>query len=255
MKLIDTHAHLYATEFTEDLEDVIERAKQNNIYKVLLPNIDEKSIEPLKSLIQKDSDFFVPMMGLHPTSVKSNYKKILLSIKNELQTGKYIAVGEIGIDLYWDKTFIKEQTVAFHTQIEYALEYNLPIAVHARDSFSEILEILETYKNTSLQGVLHSFTGTTEEAKQAIDLGFYIGVGGITTFKNSGLGRIIANQPLNKLILETDSPYLAPTPLRGKRNESAFLIHIAHNLAKLKNTTIEEISNATTQNAKNLFKL
>jgi TatD DNase family protein len=255
MGYIDTHAHLYASEFNEDIVEVINRALENNVEKILLPNIDLESILPLKSLVELQPNLFFPMMGLHPTSVNENYEHDLTIIKEELDTGKYIAVGEIGIDLYWDKTFAVQQEQAFIQQIEMALKLNLPIVVHARESFTEILEILKKYKSTTLKGVLHSFTGTKKQANEAIALGFYIGVGGISTFKNAGIGEIVKDLPLEKLILETDSPYLAPTPHRGKRNESSFLLHIAQKLATLKGTTPETIQSVTTHNANELFQL
>ncbi|MDA3866255.1 MAG: TatD family hydrolase [Salinivirgaceae bacterium] len=255
MGYIDTHAHLYASEFNEDIVEVINRALENNVEKILLPNIDLESILPLKSLVELQPNLFFPMMGLHPTSVNENYEHDLTIIKEELDTGKYIAVGEIGIDLYWDKTFAVQQEQAFIQQIEMALKLNLPIVVHARESFTEILEILKKYKSTTLKGVLHSFTGTKKQANEAIALGFYIGVGGISTFKNAGIGEIVKDLPLEKLILETDSPYLAPTPHRGKRNESSFLVHIAQKLATLKGTTPETIQSVTTHNANELFQL
>lgn len=255
MELIDTHSHLYLEEFNEDIVEVVQRAKEAGLTNILLPNIDKYSLQSLLSLCNNFPDFFLPMIGLHPTSVKEDFKSQLELVEKELQTGKYIAVGEIGIDLYWDKTFKEQQVDAFKHQIELALTYDLPIVVHARDSFDEIFQVLNLYENKGLTGVMHSFTGTSEHARKAIDMGFYIGVGGISTFKNADVGRIIAEQPLEKLLLETDSPYLAPTPKRGKRNESSFLIHIASHLAKLKGTNIDEISSVTTQNAKELFKL
>lgn len=253
MTFTDTHAHLYSPEFTDDIDNVVNRAIAAGVHKILLPNIDEESIAQLQNLTKQYPEVFSPMMGLHPTSVKANYKNILSQIKKELETGHYIAVGEIGIDLYWDKTFATEQTDAFHAQIKMALDYNLPIVVHARDSFNEIFEVLNDYTQTNLKGVFHSFTGTTTDAEKIIDMGFYIGVGGISTFKNSKLQEIIAKIPLDKILLETDSPYLAPTPHRGKRNESSFIPHIALNLAQLKKTTLAEVALRTTQNAKNLF--
>ncbi len=255
MSFIDTHSHLYLPEFADDIDAVVKRALQNDVRTILLPNIDSDSIDPLKKLCSKYPDVFKPMMGLHPTSVEPDFREQIGNIQEELSTGNYIAIGEIGIDLYWDKTFYKEQVQAFEMQIDIALQNDLPIVVHARDSFSEILDVLEKYKNSGLRGVLHSFTGTREHAERALKLDFYLGVGGISTFKNAGIGEIIADQPLEKLILETDSPYLAPTPMRGKRNESAYIPYIAKKLAENKNLTVEAVKQATTINAKNLFKL
>lgn len=255
MTFIDTHSHLYLDEFHEDITEVVQRAKDAGLSNILLPNIDQDSLQPLKKLCNQYPGFFQPMIGLHPTSVKEDYEKQLKMVQNELNSNKYIAIGEIGIDLYWDKTFKKQQIHAFEHQIELALQYELPIVVHARDSFDEIFEVLKNYKNKRLTGVMHSFTGTIEHAREALDMGFYIGVGGISTFKNSEVGRIIAEQPMEKLLLETDSPYLAPTPKRGKRNESSFIVHIANHLANLKGMNVDEVSAITTKNAKELFNL
>lgn len=255
MKFIDTHAHLYSSEFSDDIDNVVTKAITAGVNEILLPNIDDESIIPLKNLTHKYPQIFKPMMGLHPTSVKDNYKTVLQRIKEELEKGQYIAVGEIGIDLYWDKTFFKQQTDAFHAQIRMALEHDLPIVIHARDSFAEIFDVLHNYKQTKLKGVFHSFTGTASDAEKIINMGFYVGIGGISTFKNSKLQKIITQIPLNKILLETDSPYLAPTPHRGKRNESAFIPDIAINLCKLKGITLKDVANQTTQNAKNLFKI
>jgi len=255
MTLIDTHSHLYLEEFKDYISDVVQRARENDLQKILLPNIDKDSLQSMNDLCSQYSDFFLPMIGLHPTSVKEDYKEQLELVAKECKTQKYIAIGEIGIDLYWDKTFKIQQIEALKFQIELALEYDLPIVVHARDSFDEIYEVLEDYRNRNLKGVMHSFTGTEAHAKKALEFGFYLGVGGISTFKNSDVGRIIAEQPIEKLLLETDSPYLAPTPKRGKRNESSFIVHIANHLANMKGLSTEEVGHLTTQNAKDLFKI
>lgn len=255
MSLIDTHAHLYLPEFNDDIDDVMQRARENGIEKILLPNIDSESIEPLLNLVSKYPREFQPMMGLHPTSVKANYESELAIVADKLQHGKFCAIGEIGIDLYWDKTYYNEQVKAFKSQIEMALQHDLPIVVHARDSFDEILKVLTEYKNSNLKGVLHSFTGSEKHAEQAIAMGFFLGVGGISTFKNSDVGEIIARQPIEKLILETDSPYLAPTPKRGKRNESAYVRYVAEKLAMNRQMDVSEIEQITTANARKLFKL
>jgi TatD DNase family protein len=255
MSFIDTHSHLYLEEFNSDIEQVVHRAKDAGLSNILLPNIDKDSLQPLNSLCEKYPGFFLPMIGLHPTSVKEDYKEELQIVDDEVKKGKYIAIGEIGIDLYWDKTYKIQQIHAFEHQIELALKYKLPIVVHARESFDEIFDVLKNYKNKGLTGVMHSFTGTEDDAKKALDMGFYIGVGGISTFKNSEVGRIIAAQPLDKLLLETDSPYLAPTPKRGKRNESSYIVHIAEHLANSKGVDVDEIATITTKNAKELFKI
>lgn len=255
MPLIDTHAHLYLPEFSNDIHDVVARASRNSVEKILLPNIDRHSVDDLMNLCKAFPDICIPMTGLHPTSVNEHYPEDIEFFEHELAQNNYIAVGEIGIDLYWDKTYYKEQLDAFKMQLNIALKNNLPVVIHARNSFDEILNVLDQYKQTGLTGVLHSFTGTFHQAEHALNLGFCLGVGGISTFKNAGVGEVIAAQPLERLILETDSPYLAPVPYRGKRNESAYVKHIATHLAKLKNVTVAEIENITTANAQKLFNL
>jgi TatD DNase family protein len=255
MKLIDTHSHIYSDEFKDDIEEIISNCKDVNIQKILLPNIDSKSIPKMNRLVQAFPDLCVPMMGLHPTSVKENYKEELENCKAWLAKGKYCAVGEIGIDLYWDKTFIKEQQIVFDTQINWALEKELPIVIHARDSFHEIFEILETYRNSNLKGVFHSFTGNIKQAHKAIDLGFLLGINGIVTFKNAGLDKTIETVSLDKLVLETDAPYLAPVPKRGKRNESSYLIHIANKLSEIYQVSLDEVAEITSANAERLFNI
>jgi TatD DNase family protein len=253
MKLIDTHSHIYSDEFKDDIEEIISNCKDVNIQKILLPNIDSESIPKMNRLVQAFPDLCVPMMGLHPTSVKENYKEELANCKAWLAKGKYCAVGEIGIDLYWDKTFFKEQQIVFDTQINWALEKELPIVIHARDSFAEIFEILEAYRGRNLKGVFHSFTGNVEQAHKAIELGFLLGINGIVTFKNAGLDKTIETISLDKLVLETDAPYLAPVPKRGKRNESSYLIHIANKLSEIYQLSTSEVAEITTANAEKLF--
>ncbi|MFA9372474.1 MAG: TatD family hydrolase [Labilibaculum antarcticum] len=255
MKLIDTHSHIYSDEFKDDIEEIISNCKNVNIQKILLPNIDSESIPKMNSLVQAFPEMCVPMMGLHPTSVKENYKEELENCKGWLAKNRYCAVGEIGIDLYWDKTFIKEQQIVFDTQINWALERELPIVIHARDSFNEIFEILEAYRSRNLKGVFHSFTGNVEQANKAIDLGFLLGINGIVTFKNAGLDKTIETISLDKLVLETDAPYLAPVPKRGKRNESSYLIHIANKLAEIYQVSHSEVAKKTTANAEKLFNI
>ncbi len=255
MNLIDTHSHIYDEAFSEDISEVIERAKENGVQKILLPNIDADSISKMHQLVTAYPDYCVPMMGLHPTSVTENYPKELALCKEWLLKPdyKYCAIGEIGIDLYWDKTHKKEQQQAFRTQIEWALELNLPIVIHAREAFNEIFEILEEFRTTNLKGVFHSFTGNIEQASHAIELGFLLGINGIVTFKNAGLEKTIAQVPLDKLMVETDAPYLAPVPRRGKRNESAFVIYTAQKLADIYNVSLQQVAEVTNKNAKMLF--
>lgn len=255
MKLIDTHSHIYAKEFTDDINDVVKRSQKAGIEKILLPNIDSESISAMHKLVTSFPGYCIPMMGLHPSSVKENYKEELAICKKWLETEKYCAIGEIGIDLYWDKTYIKEQQIAFETQINWALECNLPIVIHARESFNEIFEVLEKYQNSNLKGVFHSFTGNLQQAEKAIELGFLLGINGIVTFKNSGLDKTVSQISLDKLLLETDAPYLAPVPKRGKRNESSFVLHTANKIADIFQVDLSEVAEKTGRNAEKLFKL
>ncbi|MCT4636673.1 MAG: TatD family hydrolase [Bacteroidales bacterium] len=255
MNWIDTHTHLFLEQFKDDREDVIKRAIDSGVYKLLLPNIDSKSIDDLKETVKLFPDNCYPMIGLHPTSVDNNFTSELDLVKSELKSEKYIAIGEIGIDLYWDKTFLKEQQQAFATQLDLALEYNLPVVIHARESFAEIFEVLENYRDSGITGVFHSFTGTLEDANKAIDMGFMIGFNGILTFKNSGLDKIAEQVDIKHILLETDSPYLAPTPYRGKRNESSYVINVGNKLADIKGISIEDVARITTENAERLFNI
>ncbi len=254
-KFVDTHSHIYLSQFNEDLDECMVRAADAGVDKIILPNIDSQTVPELLSLMEKYPNECKGLMGLHPTHVKDNYKDQLDVIFRELSSGKYIGVGEIGIDLYWDKTFLKEQIEAFTQQIKYAIEHNLPFVIHARDSFDEVFQALEKIGESKYNGILHAFTGNDQQAKQATDFGLLLGIGGIVTFKNSGLADVLVNVDLNHLVLETDSPYLAPTPHRGKRNESSYIPFIAAKIAEVKHLTIEEVADITSQNAKVLFKL
>ncbi len=253
MQLIDTHSHIFLPEFDSDRDEVIFNAKENGVEKILLPNVDDSTTERLMELVSKYPDYCLPMMGLHPTSVKENFKEELEKVENWLTKRKFYAIGEIGIDLYWDKSFKQKQEEAFRSQIELAKKYNLPIVIHARESFDEIFLIMNDVMDEKLNGVFHAFTGNGEQAKQIISWGFKIGIGGIVTFKNSGLDKVVNNIDINHMVLETDSPYLAPVPKRGKRNESAYILYIAQKIAEIKNITIEEVAMITTNNAKQLF--
>lgn len=256
--LIDTHSHLYAEQFQDDLDEVIERARKNNIEQILLPNIDQASVSQMHALVDQDPSFFKPMMGLHPCSVDKNYLKIIKELIGNFSNSKYsyIAVGEIGIDLYWDKTYLKEQQEAFRIQIEFAKANQLPIVIHARESFPEIFKIVDELNDDSLRGIFHCFTGTEEDAKRIMGYGgFLMGIGGVVTFKNGGLDKVLPNVPLQHLVLETDAPYLAPVPFRGKRNESSYLVHILDKLADIYGRSAAEIAACTTANAKKMFRL
>ncbi len=254
--MIDTHSHIYSEEFDNDRNETIQRAKDAGVKHIILPNIDSESLPRMLALEAEFPDYCHAAIGLHPTSVKSDYKLELEKVRSELDRRKYIAIGEIGIDLYWDKTFLKEQIDTFQQQIEWALKYDLPIIIHVRDSFKETLKSLEPFKGKNLKGVFHSFTGNLAEAKEIIDLeGFKLGINGIVTFKNSGLAETLKNIDLKNIILETDAPYLTPSPHRGKRNESSFVQYICSQLATIYETNVTEIAKITTQNALNLFKL
>lgn len=255
MILIDTHTHLYTEEFDNDRAVVVQRAIDSGVEKLLLPNIDIESIEPMHLLCNQFPNNCFPMMGLHPTSVDANYKENLDIIKAQFKDNKYIAIGEIGIDLYWDKTFADVQRLALLEQFQWAVDYHLPVVIHSRDSFQEIIDVIKEFNNPKLYGVFHCFTGTQEIALEVINMGFKLGIGGVLTFKNSGLAKEIKNIDLKHIILETDSPYLSPVPYRGKRNESSYVKLVAQKLAEVKQISIEEIANITTQNAKNLFNL
>ncbi len=255
MHLIDTHTHLFLSEFDDDRDQVIENARKNGVEKVLLPNVDNTTSLPLFELVDKYPEFCLPMMGLHPTSVNENYKDELRKVEDWLARRNFIAIGEIGIDLYWDKTFKKEQEEAFRYQIGLAKKNNLPIIIHARESFNEIFTIMDELNDENLTGVFHAFTGDNIQAEKIIAWGFKIGIGGIVTFKNAGLDKVVDNIDINHIVLETDSPYLAPVPKRGKRNESAYVLYIAQKIAEIKNISVEEVAEITTRNAKQVFKL
>jgi len=250
---IDTHTHLYSEEFKTDIDAVLQKAIAAGVEKFFLPNIDSSSVAGMHALCEKHPQHCFPMMGLHPCSVKENYKEELAIAYNYLQSKKYIAVGEIGIDLYWDKTFYKQQVEAFETQINWALEFNLPIVIHCRNSFDEIFEELTRFKKLP-KGIFHCFSGNAEQAQKVIDItGFKLGIGGVVTFKNSGLDKAIEHIDLNHLVLETDSPYLAPVPYRGKRNESSYIPLIAAKIAEIKNCSLLDVATITTANAKEIF--
>lgn len=253
MNLIDTHTHLYLSAFDNDREQVIKSALNDGVRKFLLPNIDNSTVLPMLKLTGQFPEACFPMMGLHPTSVKDDYNKELIMVANWLPKEPFCAIGEIGIDLYRDKQFLQEQNRAFRYQIELALEHNLPVVIHSRQSFEVIINVLKEFKDPQLRGVFHSFTGSLEQAYKAIELGFKLGIGGIVTFKNSGLDKVVEKISLEHIVLETDSPYLAPAPRRGKRNESAYLLYIANKLAEIFSTDIEKVADITSANAIELF--
>lgn len=250
---IDTHTHLYSEEFNEDRTAIINTAISNSVTKLYLPNIDSTSVDGMLQLEKEFPENCFAMMGLHPCSVKENYLEELIIVKKWLDKRKFIAIGEIGIDLYWDKTFIAEQEIAFKKQIDWALYYNYSIVIHCRNAFDEIFSILQTYPQLP-KGVFHCFSGDIEQAQKILSLkNFKLGIGGVLTFKNSGLDKVVENISLDDIVLETDSPYLAPIPHRGKRNESSYIPLIAQKIAEIKNITIQEVELITTKNAHFIF--
>ena len=255
MFLIDTHTHLYLEEFDSDRGEMIARAVQTGVGKMLLPNIDSSSIDGMMRLCNSFPDHCYPMMGLHPTSVKENFEDELKIVDEWLERKKFIAIGETGIDLYWDQTFEKEQELVFRHQINLAKKYKLPIVIHSRNSFNELFAVLEKHISPELTGVFHCFSGNLDQAEKIIEMGFLLGIGGVITFKNSGLDKVIDEMNLDQIILETDAPYLAPVPYRGKRNESAYIKIVAEKIALIKNMTIEAVADITTENARRLFKI
>jgi len=252
--LIDTHSHIYSEEFDSDRSEAIQRAKDASVSHIILPNVDSETLPRMLALEGEYPQYCYAAIGLHPTSVKENYREELALVKSELERRSWIAIGEIGIDLYWDKTFLTEQIIAFQQQIEWAIKYHLPVIIHVRDSFRETMKVLQPYKNSELKGVFHSFTGSVEEAYEIIEFGgFMLGINGIVTFKNSGLATVVEQMNMKHILLETDSPYLTPAPNRGKRNESAYTLLVAQKLAEVYNCTLQNIDEQTTINAKSLF--
>ena len=255
MRLIDTHSHLFLEEFSEDLPQVIERARSAGVTHIFMPNIDSTTLDSMLSVCNTYNDYCFPMIGLHPTSVNADYEKELEIVARELRSfNKYIAIGEVGMDLYWDKTFLKEQQIVLDKQINWALEYDLPVVIHCRDAFGYIYNVLEPYKNTSLKGVFHSFTGTDDEAARILEFsGFLIGINGVVTFKKSRLPEVLTKIPLEKIVLETDSPYLTPVPNRGKRNESAYVKDTLMKVSDIYRMSPEAVGRVTSENALKVF--
>ena len=252
--MIDTHSHLYLEEFENDIEEVILRAKNNGVDKIFLPSISKIENEKVLSLVSKFPDTFFPMIGLHPCYVKENYREELEFVTQNLNLNKYYGIGEVGLDFYWDVSFKEQQIEAFEYQIKLAIAHKLPLIIHSRNSTKECIEIVQKYIKEGLTGIFHCFGGSIEEANAIINFGFYLGIGGVVTYKNSGLDKVLNEIPLNSIVLETDSPYLSPVPFRGKRNESSYLINIAQKIASIKNISVEEVDKTTTSNAINIFK-
>jgi TatD DNase family protein len=250
---VDTHTHLYSKEFDTDRDILIQKAQANGVQKFYLPNIDSESIEDMLNLESNYPNVCFSMMGLHPCSVNANFSHELSIVKNWLKKRSFVGIGEIGIDLYWDKTFFEEQKMAFETQINWALDYNYPIVIHCREAFEPIYQILKRFK-TLPKGIFHCFSGSLEQAHQILELGdFKLGIGGVVTFKNAGLDKVIEHIDLKHLVLETDAPYLAPIPFRGKRNEPVYLLEIAKKIADIKKVTIHSVESITQTNSNFIF--
>ena len=253
MVLTDTHTHLYYETDPLKRKELIDRCLQNNVSRLFLPNVNTDSIAPVMELTQAYPELCFPMLGLHPCDVKENYIEELALIKQATAQHKIYAIGEIGIDLYWDKTTLESQKTAFRQQIAWAKELNLPIVIHCREAFDDVYEILLDEKDEKLRGIFHCFAGTVEQARLIIELNFYLGIGGVVTYKNSGLDKVVAEIDLKHLVLETDSPYLTPVPYRGKPNESSYLVYIAQKIADLHHLPLEEVAEITTANSKMIF--
>lgn len=254
MFLIDTHTHIYLDEFDADRQQVVARAKDSGIVKLLLPNVDENTVEPLLHVVSQWEGFCLPMAGLHPTSVDHNTPSSLSWLEDALATGNFIAVGEVGIDLYWDSTHREKQIGMFRYQIGLAVKYDLPLVIHSREATALILDILCEYRG-KVRGVMHCFSGTPEEAHHAVEMGFMLGIGGVFTYKKSNLPDIVKSVGLGNVILETDAPYLPPVPYRGKRNEPAYIVLVAEAIARYLSIPVEEVAATTTANAKQLFQI
>ncbi len=253
MIFTDTHTHLNSEQFDGDRNDVIQRAINAGVERLFIPSVDSEYTQSMFDVANTFPNNVYLMMGVHPTHIKENYKEELKIAREWLETGKFVAVGEIGIDLYWDHTYVNEQKEAFRTQVQWAKELDLPINIHCRNAFEEVFEILEEEKSEKLFGIFHCFTGTLEDAKKAISYNLKLGIGGVATFKNGKIDQFLAEIPLEHIVLETDAPYLAPKPFRGKRNESSYVINIAEKLATIYQKSLKEIAQITSQNSINIF--
>lgn len=255
MLLTDTHTHLYYETDTEKQIKLMERCLANGIERLFLPNVDVKSIEMIDNLVKCYPENCYAMAGLHPCDVKDDYADQLAVIYGSIANRKIYAIGEIGVDLYWDKTTLQIQQDAFKRQIAWAKELALPIVIHCREAFDEVFEVLDSEKDEKLRGIFHCFTGNLTQAKRAIDLNFYLGIGGVVTYKKAGLDLVLAEIPIEHIVLETDSPYLAPVPFRGKPNESSYLIHIAQKVAEIYQVSVEDVAEVTTENSRRVFNI
>ena len=253
MNLVDTHTHLYVKEFSTDIQQVIERAGKEGVNKYFLPAIDSFETEAMFELEKKFPGKCFAMAGLHPCSVKENYKDELAIVEKLLEQRKFAAIGETGLDLYWDKTFVKEQYESLNIQAQWALQYNIPLVLHTRDAMQETIDVITSYNGKGLTGIFHCFGGTLQNAQDIIDQNFFLGIGGVVTYKNSGLAAIVKDIDLDYIVLETDAPYLTPVPFRGERNESSYLKYVAQKIAEIKNISVEEVAELTTKNAEKIF--
>ena len=255
MFLIDTHTHIYDQDFDLDRKEVVQRALDSGVGMLLLPNVDTATIKPMMETHEQFPNCTRVMMGLQPEEVKGDYQQVLATMEKELENNIYIGVGEVGLDFYWDTTFEKEQLDAFETQLQWAKQLHLPLSIHCRNAFGFMARILEKHQDGGLKGVMHCFTGTEEEARTYLDLGFHLGLGGVITYKNCAVKDFLHNIPLDRIVLETDAPYLSPVPHRGQRNEPAFLVDTAKKIAEIYAVPVEKIAETTTNNAKTLFKI
>ncbi len=255
MIFVDTHSHLYVEQFDDDRTEVVEAAIRAGVQYIILPHIDSSYDQPLQALCRQFPENCFPLAGLHPTSVKKHYKEDLNKVEALLHSGKYYGIGETGIDLYWEKTYAYEQNEAFRFQIQLAKKHKLPLVIHQRASFHEIMKILKTEWTSEMKGIFHCFSGDLAQAQNVIEMGFLLGIGGVVTFKNSNLKEIIAKVDLKHIVLETDSPYLAPVPKRGKRNESSYIVFVAQKIAEIKNLSVRQVAEATTENALQVFNI
>ena len=255
MYLVDTHTHVYDHQFSLDRNEAMQRALDAGVGMMLLPNVDVSTITPMLELHEQYPDCTRVMMGLQPEEVKEDYKQVLSMMEKELGKGIYAGVGEVGLDFYWDATFEKQQLDAFETQLDWAKQLHLPLSIHCRNAFDKMVKVLEHKQDGGLRGIMHCFTGTEEEAKAYLGLGFHLGLGGVVTYKNCGVKDYLPNLPLDRIVLETDAPYLAPVPCRGKRNEPAFLVHTAQKIAEIRQISLEEVAEATSTNVQALFQL
>lgn len=251
--LIDTHSHIYSEDFNDDIDEVLQNAYNNDVKKIVLPNVDMGTIKRLLDLSNSYPHICYPLMGLHPTSVSADFREELTAVDYWLDKQKFYGIGEIGIDLYWDTTYLKQQQEAFRHQIKLAKSMQLPIVIHVRESFKEVYEIVRQEQDGTLKGIFHCFSGDDEAARKIIDVGFLMGIGGVVTFKKSNLDKVLEKIDLKHLVLETDAPYLSPEPKRGRRNESSYLVYIAQKVADIYQTTLKEVADITTGNARQLF--